>query len=90
MGGEIKVVKKNGPGTLMRLYLLLKTPADGADLHCQVDFSSHNAVEAGQNSSLSCLFWPSFVANQLLLLDFISKLLVLQPKLRYHHYWLNY
>ncbi|KAG6768185.1 hypothetical protein POTOM_027082 [Populus tomentosa] len=44
MGGEIKVVKKNGPGTLMRLYLLLKTPADGADLHCQVDFSSHNAV----------------------------------------------
>ncbi|KAJ6740461.1 OSMOSENSOR HISTIDINE KINASE [Salix purpurea] len=44
MGGEIKVVKKNGPGTLMRLYLLLKTPADGADLHCQVDFSGHNAV----------------------------------------------
>ena len=41
MGGEIKVVKKNGPGTLMRLYLLLKTPADGADLPCQVDFSSH-------------------------------------------------
>ena len=44
MGGEIKVVKKNGPGTLMRLYLLLKTPADGADLHCQVYFSGHNAV----------------------------------------------
>ncbi|KAJ6378450.1 hypothetical protein OIU78_028651 [Salix suchowensis] len=60
MGGEIKVVKKNGPGTLMRLYLLLKTPADGADLHCQVDFSGHNAV-ASQIQS------PSSLTNQVLL-----------------------
>ncbi|KAG5245519.1 histidine kinase family protein [Salix suchowensis] len=44
MGGEIKVEKKNGSGTLMRLYLLLNTPADGADLHCQVDFHSQNIV----------------------------------------------
>ncbi|KAG6773837.1 hypothetical protein POTOM_021174 [Populus tomentosa] len=44
MGGEIKVVKKNGSGTLMRLYLLLNTAADGADLQCQVDFSSQNIV----------------------------------------------
>ncbi|XP_019177444.1 PREDICTED: histidine kinase 1-like isoform X2 [Ipomoea nil] len=33
MGGEIKVVKKNGPGTLLRLYLLLNTPTDGAEQH---------------------------------------------------------
>ncbi|XP_052308809.1 histidine kinase 1 isoform X2 [Populus trichocarpa] len=44
MGGEIKVVKKNGSGTLMRLYLLLNAAADGADLQCQVDFSSQNIV----------------------------------------------
>ncbi|CAK9321400.1 unnamed protein product [Citrullus colocynthis] len=44
MGGEIKVVKKNGPGTLMRLYLVLSTPADSTDHHCQFDFAKHNAV----------------------------------------------
>ncbi|KDP46777.1 hypothetical protein JCGZ_06565 [Jatropha curcas] len=44
MGGEIKVVKKNGPGTLMRLYLLLNTAVDGAEQHCQVDFARHNVV----------------------------------------------
>ncbi|KAJ8771074.1 hypothetical protein K2173_023399 [Erythroxylum novogranatense] len=44
MGGEIKVVKKDGPGTLMRLYLLLKTPLEGAELHCQADFARHNVV----------------------------------------------
>ncbi|XP_050227819.1 histidine kinase 1 [Mercurialis annua] len=44
MGGEIKVVKKNGSGTLMRLYLLLRTPLDGTEPHCQVDFSGHNFV----------------------------------------------
>ncbi|KAF2306279.1 hypothetical protein GH714_016200 [Hevea brasiliensis] len=44
MGGEIKVVKKNGPGTLMRLYLLLSTTVDGAEQNCQVDFARHNVV----------------------------------------------
>ncbi|XP_015581157.1 histidine kinase 1 isoform X2 [Ricinus communis] len=44
MGGEIKVVKKNGPGTLMRLYLLLRTPRDGTEQHCQIDFARHNVV----------------------------------------------
>ncbi|XP_023538992.1 histidine kinase 1-like isoform X1 [Cucurbita pepo subsp. pepo] len=44
MGGEIKVVKKNGPGTLMRLYLVLSTPVDSMDHHCQLDFTQHNAV----------------------------------------------
>lgn len=44
MGGEIKVVKKNGPGTLMRLYLLLNTPLECAEQHCQVDYTKHNFV----------------------------------------------
>ncbi|WCJ32650.1 histidine kinase 1 [Euphorbia peplus] len=44
MGGEIKVVKKNGPGTLMRLYLLLNMAVDGAEQHCQIDFARHNVV----------------------------------------------
>ncbi|GLT82627.1 hypothetical protein SLE2022_009880 [Rubroshorea leprosula] len=44
MGGEIKVVKKVGPGTLMRLYLLLSTPEDGIEQHCQMDFAEHNIV----------------------------------------------
>ncbi|XP_065856232.1 histidine kinase 1 [Euphorbia lathyris] len=44
MGGEIKVVKKNGPGTLMRLYLLLNIAVDGAEQHCQIDFARHNVV----------------------------------------------
>ncbi|XP_062143532.1 histidine kinase 1 isoform X2 [Alnus glutinosa] len=44
MGGEIKVVKKDGPGTLMRLYLLLSAPVDGTEQHCQVDFANHSLV----------------------------------------------
>nr|AAQ10680.2 cold inducible histidine kinase 1 [Catharanthus roseus] len=44
MGGEIKVVKKNGAGTLMRLCLLLNTPAadpHGIVKHCQFKFEQH-------------------------------------------------
>lgn len=44
MGGEIKVAKKEGPGTLMQLYLLLTAPADGIEHHCQVDFAKHSLV----------------------------------------------
>ncbi|CAL1361139.1 unnamed protein product [Linum trigynum] len=44
MGGEIKVVKKNGAGTLMRLFLLLSTPADCTDIHPQTDIVRHNLV----------------------------------------------
>ncbi|XP_061999257.1 histidine kinase 1 [Rosa rugosa] len=44
MGGEIKVVKKDGPGTLMQLYLVLNTPADGTEQYCQVDFAKHGVV----------------------------------------------
>ncbi|XVF62203.1 hypothetical protein PTKIN_Ptkin08bG0198400 [Pterospermum kingtungense] len=44
MGGEIKVVKKNGPGTLMRLFLLLSTPADGTEQHGHMDFGKHGVA----------------------------------------------
>ncbi|KAK6924505.1 Signal transduction response regulator, receiver domain [Dillenia turbinata] len=42
MGGAIKVMPKNGPGTLMRLYLLLHTPVDGAGQQCQTEFAENN------------------------------------------------
>ncbi|CAN1122419.1 Histidine kinase 1 [Linum perenne] len=44
MGGEIKVVKKNGSGTLMRLFLLLSAPTDITEQHLQADFATHNLV----------------------------------------------
>ncbi|CBI17350.3 unnamed protein product, partial [Vitis vinifera] len=44
MGGEIKVVKKNSPGTIMQLYLLLNTPIEGAGQHCQLEFGEHSLV----------------------------------------------
>lgn len=43
MGGEIKVVQKNGLGTLMRLYLILSTP-ETADQNIQPDFSKYGLV----------------------------------------------
>lgn len=42
MGGEIRVVKKNGPGTLMQLYLLLGAPVDVPGETCQSKFAEHN------------------------------------------------
>ncbi|KAL0396921.1 UNVERIFIED_CONTAM: Histidine kinase [Sesamum calycinum] len=42
MNGEIEVVKKSGPGTLMRLYLLLSTPADLTKQHNQLNLEKHN------------------------------------------------
>nr|XP_043639148.1 histidine kinase 1-like [Erigeron canadensis] len=42
MGGEIRVVKKNGPGTLMQLYLLLSTPADIPTENYRLKFADHN------------------------------------------------
>ncbi|KAJ0096730.1 hypothetical protein Patl1_29105 [Pistacia atlantica] len=44
MGGEVKIVKKDSPGILMRLYLLLNTPSDGSGQSCQVDFSKPTVV----------------------------------------------
>ncbi|KAG5530196.1 hypothetical protein RHGRI_030540 [Rhododendron griersonianum] len=44
MGGEINVVKKNSPGTLMQLYMHLSTPADTIGKHCQLKFTEHNLM----------------------------------------------
>ncbi|KAL7615436.1 hypothetical protein Lser_V15G07175 [Lactuca serriola] len=42
MGGEIRVVKKNGPGTLMRLYLLLNTSVDIPQDNYRLKYADHN------------------------------------------------
>ncbi|XP_058090923.1 histidine kinase 1 isoform X2 [Magnolia sinica] len=44
MSGEIKVVKKEGPGTLMQLYLVLNTTVDGTGQHCQIEFGEHSLM----------------------------------------------
>ncbi|KAJ8567633.1 hypothetical protein K7X08_019841 [Anisodus acutangulus] len=41
MGGEIKVVKKTGPGTVMQLYLQLNCPTEVTGQHCQMSFEEH-------------------------------------------------
>lgn len=56
MGGEIKVVKKDGPGTLMRLYLLPSAPVDGTEQHCQVDFANHSLVVSGISFCITYYF----------------------------------
>ncbi|KAK6258189.1 hypothetical protein SCA6_012663 [Theobroma cacao] len=64
MGGEIKVVKKNGPGTLMRLFLLLSTPADGTEQHGQVDFAKHSvAVILALNGSMGRLIMSQWLSR---------------------------
>ncbi|KAK9062053.1 hypothetical protein SSX86_019237 [Deinandra increscens subsp. villosa] len=42
MGGEIRVVKKNGPGTLMQLYLLLGTSEDIPLENYKLKYADHN------------------------------------------------
>ncbi|XP_071694979.1 histidine kinase 1-like [Rutidosis leptorrhynchoides] len=42
MGGEIRVVKTHGSGTLMQLYLLLNTPADVTRENYHLKFVEHN------------------------------------------------
>lgn len=42
MNGEIKVVKKSGPGTLMQLYLRVSMPAQTTKQHCQFNLEDHN------------------------------------------------
>lgn len=44
MGGEIKVVKKNGPGTMMQLYLLLNTPTEGIELPPPLNIMDNTVV----------------------------------------------
>lgn len=45
MGGEIKVVKKNGPGTLMQLYLLLSASSESKQIY-DADFPNTVVVLA--------------------------------------------
>ncbi|XP_073155766.1 histidine kinase 1 isoform X2 [Henckelia pumila] len=42
MNGEIKVVKKNGPGTLMQLYMSLNTPEERSKNQFQFNLKQHN------------------------------------------------
>ncbi|KAK1388051.1 Proteasome A-type subunit [Heracleum sosnowskyi] len=42
MGGEIRVIKKDGPGTLMQLYLLLSAPVDETRGYNSLPFAQHN------------------------------------------------
>ncbi|CAM8909503.1 unnamed protein product [Rhodiola kirilowii] len=44
MGGEIKVVKKNGPGTLMQLHLLLRKAVDKAGQYPQMNFGDKGFI----------------------------------------------
>ncbi|KAF8405409.1 hypothetical protein HHK36_010314 [Tetracentron sinense] len=44
MGGDIKVVKKEGPGTLMQLYLLLNTSVDDTGQHNQIEFPKYSLM----------------------------------------------
>ncbi|KAG9442701.1 hypothetical protein H6P81_018555 [Aristolochia fimbriata] len=44
MGGEIKVEKKDGPGTLMRLHLVLSARVDGMGRYCQIQFSDRSLM----------------------------------------------
>ncbi|KAH9621926.1 hypothetical protein KSS87_022205 [Heliosperma pusillum] len=44
MGGDIKIVEKNGPGTLMRLSLRIGTSSDNTVQQCEVEFANHNLL----------------------------------------------
>ncbi|CAI8588576.1 unnamed protein product [Vicia faba] len=44
MGGEIKVTKKEGQGTLMRLCLLLSAPMDVTEQHCPLNLTDNGLV----------------------------------------------
>lgn len=58
MNGEIKVVKKSGPGTLMQLYLLLNTPAETTKQN--YNFKDHNLTV-----SFTSLLRPIILASEL-------------------------
>ncbi|KAL2927745.1 Histidine kinase 1, partial [Bienertia sinuspersici] len=44
MGGEIKIVEKDGPGTLMQICLLLGTSSDIERHHSQVELANHSLM----------------------------------------------
>lgn len=60
MGGEIKVVKKNGPGTLMRLYLLLNTPTDGTGQHCHPNLAEQTTTVSKNILHPTCVYADKF------------------------------
>lgn len=49
MGGEIKVAKKDGPGTLLQLYMVLGIPEDGTGKRVQVEFGKHGLMVSEAN-----------------------------------------
>ncbi|KAK9129453.1 hypothetical protein Sjap_009940 [Stephania japonica] len=62
MGGEIKVVRKDGPGTLMQLSLLLNMPVEKSGQNCEVEFSKHSFMVL---LALSGLVGSSIMSNWL-------------------------
>ncbi|XP_057543781.1 histidine kinase 1 [Amaranthus tricolor] len=44
MGGDIKIVEKNGLGTLMQLCLVLGTSSDKTAQHCDVELANHSLM----------------------------------------------
>lgn len=55
MGGEIRVIKKDGPGTLMQLYLLLSAPVDETRGYNSLTFAQHN-LTASVTSNLPVMY----------------------------------
>ncbi|XP_010266814.1 PREDICTED: histidine kinase 1 [Nelumbo nucifera] len=65
MSGEIKVVRKDGPGTLMQLYLMLSTPLDGTGQIYQIDFSKHSMmVLLALNGNMGRLIMSQWLRKQ--------------------------
>lgn len=64
MGGQIKVVRKEGPGTLMRLYLVFGTPSETSgqqSQHIQIEFDTQKLMVLlalnGNMSRLTMVRW---------------------------------
>eukprot|EP01018_Ginkgo_biloba_P016605 Gb_09571 [translate_table: standard] len=64
MGGQIKVVRKEGPGTLMRLYLVFGVPAENSgqlSRHIRIEFEKENSMVLlalkGNTSRLTMSHW---------------------------------
>jgi len=64
MGGQIKVVQKEGPGTLMRLYLVFGTPSEISgqlSQHIQIEFDTQKLMVLlalnGNMSRLTMVRW---------------------------------
>lgn len=57
MGGEIKVVKKDGPGTLMQLFLKLSTPLERSPKNDRIEFRDHNVIVSKNTHLLFSFFF---------------------------------